>query len=96
MISPSSLFPAVHTVLRDLLPPSVYFRFNPLLSDSVALDDAKPERLQLLMDDAMRFIDKHGDEFQRAADSLKQEKTMAQKAQQWYKQHLRRHVSDWV
>ena len=86
---------AVHTILQDLLPSASYYRFNPLLSDAVALDDARPERLQLLVDDTLRFIDKNGDQFQRAADSMIRQKTATQKMQEWYSEQWRR-VSSWV
>lgn len=94
---PSPLFSctAVHTVLQDLLPPSSYYRFNPLLSDAVALDDARPERLQLLVDDTLRFIDKNGEQFERAADSMLRQKTASQKMQEWYTEQWRK-VNSWV
>ena len=66
-----------------------------MLSDTVALDDAKPERLQLLVEDTMRYIEKNGVELKRAADMLVQQKTMSQKAHEWYSEQRMR-VSRWV
>ena len=45
---------AVHTILKDLLPPSVYYRFNPDLCHEVTLDDASPERIRQLEENAER------------------------------------------
>ena len=86
---------AVHTVLQDLLPPSVYYRFNPVLSDPIAIDDARPAQLQLLVDDAMRYIDKNQEVFEQTIESLLRQKTLSQRAQEWYTAGQWRRVIDW-
>ena len=49
----------VHTVLHDLLPPKVYYRFNPYLSEIHGLDETDPLRWQRMLDDVDMYIRKN-------------------------------------
>eukprot|EP00744_Colponema_vietnamica_P010155 GILI01014383.1.p1 GENE.GILI01014383.1~~GILI01014383.1.p1 ORF type:complete len:377 (+),score=23.46 GILI01014383.1:90-1133(+) len=46
----------VHSVLEDLLPNSIYWRFNPSLSQAVGLDESRPEKFVELQQVAQEFV----------------------------------------
>ncbi|XP_014678974.1 PREDICTED: calcium-independent phospholipase A2-gamma-like [Priapulus caudatus] len=66
----------VHSTLQDLLPPSVYFRFNPYMSDEIFLDEIRPEKLDQLQQDARMYVRKNDFKLQKAAFQLMQDKPM--------------------
>ena len=74
---------AVHTILKDLLPFTGYFRFNPELSVDVPMDESNPAKLDQMMDDAKRYVEAHKSELQQAAACLLEPKTPRQKVQEW-------------
>ncbi|CBZ53376.1 hypothetical protein NCLIV_031630 [Neospora caninum Liverpool] len=47
---------AVHDLLADLLPPSVYFRFNPDIGGNWSIDETRSEKLDVLKGLAERFF----------------------------------------
>ena len=57
----------VHTVLHDLLPPKVYYRFNPYLSELHGLDETDPVRWQRMLDDVEMYIRKNQSKMNEAA-----------------------------
>ena len=79
------MFPGVHTVLHDLLPGNVYFRFNPYLSDDFGLDEIRPHRVAAMMEDTKFYARKNTSKFQEAARALKLEKTHYHKAKDAFK-----------
>ena len=74
---------AVHTILKDLLPPSTYFRFNPELTDDIAIDESKPEKLEQLVQDANRYIRDNHELLRLAALTLTAKKRPQQRAEEW-------------
>ena len=46
----------VHTILHDLLPPKVYYRFNPYLSEIHSLDETDPARWESMLEDVDMYI----------------------------------------
>ncbi len=74
---------AVHTILKDVLPASVYFRFQPDLSEDILIDESNPERLEQLVRDAERYLRANPELVQQVAESLTAPKTSMQKAQDW-------------
>ena len=67
----------MHITLEDLLPSTVYFRFNPNLSIDAFLDESDPKALDQLKVDAKNYIDKYEWKYHKAADSLLQKKSSA-------------------
>ncbi len=76
-------FTAVHTILKDVLPASAYFRFQPDLSEDILIDESNPEKLEQLVRDAERYLRANQELVQRAVQSITAPKTSIQKAQDW-------------
>ena len=57
IIASSTSTEDVHTMLGDLLPPDQYYRFNPLLVDSFAIDEMDPALLKNLKKVAKEWVD---------------------------------------
>lgn len=77
----------VHTILSDLLPPSKYFRFNPLLSEPIAMDENRNEKLQLIMKETDLFISSQDKKFTSAVRKLVEHKTRLKSCQQWIRRY---------
>lgn len=75
----------VHTVLHDLLPSNVYFRFNPHLADEFSLDEIRPERVAAMMEDTQLYARKNSTKFEEVAAALNREKTAYHKAKDYVK-----------
>ena len=57
----------VHTILHDLLPPKVYYRFNPYLSEIHSLDETDPARWESMLEDVDMYIRKNHRNMSQAA-----------------------------
>ncbi|XP_051962265.1 calcium-independent phospholipase A2-gamma-like isoform X2 [Xyrauchen texanus] len=73
----------VHTLLDDLLSPNVYFRFNPMLSLNVTLDESRPGVLQQLQKDTQLYMDRNQPKLDRMCDVLMAERTAIWKTRDW-------------
>ncbi|XP_015115453.1 calcium-independent phospholipase A2-gamma isoform X2 [Diachasma alloeum] len=69
----------VHTMLNDLLPDHVYYRFNPYLTEMLPMQETRPEKLSQLEQDARMYIRKNEDKFHHAAIALNLKKPIPQK-----------------
>lgn len=70
----------VHTMLSDLLPENVYFRFNPYLTEMIAMSEIDPIKLEQLERDAIMYLRRNDDKFQMAAKVLLEKRQITQKA----------------
>jgi len=73
----------VHTVLHDLLPPKVYYRFNPYLSEVHGLDETDPLRWSHMLDDVDMYIRKNQFKIDQAATTLNKPCTYYQLLHNW-------------
>ncbi|KAB5565803.1 hypothetical protein PHYPO_G00245700 [Pangasianodon hypophthalmus] len=73
----------VHTMLDALLPPNTYFRFNPYMSEDVALDESRSEKLNQLLAEGVRYLERNEEKLKLAVRMLTQEKSSAQRLLEW-------------
>lgn len=83
-IKNSHFFLGVHTTLSDLLPESVYFRFNPYLTEMLDIAEIDPKKLEQLERDAVMYLRRNEDKFHEAASALCQKKKFAHKLVDWF------------
>lgn len=74
----------VHTMLSDLLPPNVYYRFNPYLTEMLNMAEIEPDKLEQLKRDALMYLRRNEDKFQDAAKTLSITKPPTQKVVDWF------------
>lgn len=70
-------------MLDGLLPAGTYFRFNPYLSEDVALDESRLEKLDLLQAEAQRYLGRNEDKMRRAAAILTRDKGSVRRLADW-------------
>ncbi|XP_061663278.1 calcium-independent phospholipase A2-gamma [Syngnathoides biaculeatus] len=75
----------VHTMLDALLPPDAYFRFNPYLSEDVPLNESRVDKLNFLMGEGERYLERNDAKLRKAAGVLSQEKGAIQRLAEWAK-----------
>ncbi|XP_061817427.1 calcium-independent phospholipase A2-gamma isoform X2 [Nerophis lumbriciformis] len=75
----------VHTMLDALLPPDTYFRFNPYMSEDVPLNESRVDKLNFLMGEGERYLERNDAKLRKAASVLAQEKGGIQKLAEWAK-----------
>ncbi|KAK9880476.1 hypothetical protein WA026_011719 [Henosepilachna vigintioctopunctata] len=69
----------VHSMLSDLLPPKTYYRFNPYLTEMLAISEISPEKMTQLKRDALMYLRRNEEKFQEAANSLNTKRSSMQK-----------------
>ena len=79
-------FLGVHTLLHDLLPPKVYYRFNPYLSEVHGLDETDPIRWKRMLDDVDMYVRKNQLKMADAASTLNASRTTYQNVLNWIDQ----------
>uniref|UniRef100_A0A8C5N776 PNPLA domain-containing protein n=1 Tax=Gouania willdenowi TaxID=441366 RepID=A0A8C5N776_GOUWI len=75
----------VHTMLDALLPPDTYFRFNPLMSEDVPMNESRREKLNFLISEGERYLELNEVKLKKAASVLGQEKGAIQRLAEWAK-----------
>lgn len=73
----------MHTILKDVYSPAVYFRFQPDLTEDISIDESKPEKLNLLCNDAEHYISSNQDMLKQAVASLTAQKDRKLKMLLW-------------
>jgi len=80
---------AIDTVLSDILPKNVYFRWNPNMSADIPMDEGRIEMLEQIQFDARRHLEKVDDSLKTCARSLLQSKTVVDRSMDkfraWYR-----------
>lgn len=75
----------VHKTLDALLPPDSYYRFNPIMSEDIPLDENRKEKLSQLLLDGQNYLERNEEKLKKAAKVLKQERTTFQRICDWTK-----------
>ncbi|XP_028849283.1 calcium-independent phospholipase A2-gamma-like [Denticeps clupeoides] len=83
LISSATDTQGVHTLLHDLLPPNVYFRFNPTMSADVSLDESRSGALEQLKADAQMYLERNKVKMDHLCTALSSERTAVDKAKDW-------------
>ncbi|XP_030588972.1 calcium-independent phospholipase A2-gamma-like isoform X2 [Archocentrus centrarchus] len=73
----------VHTLLDDLLAPDVYFRFNPMLSTDVSLDENRPQALDQLQRDTQNYLERNRLKLARLCLVLSAERSAVRRTKDW-------------
>ncbi|XP_025989517.1 calcium-independent phospholipase A2-gamma isoform X1 [Solenopsis invicta] len=74
---------AVHTMLNDLLPDHIYFRFNPYLTEMLSMVEIRPEKISLMEQDARMYVRRNEEKFEKAATALLEKRQIQQKVIDW-------------
>ena len=77
------IFTDVHTVLNDLLPADIYYRFNPYMSEEFLLNEIQEEKLQQMQFDTQLYLRRNASKVNKAGQQLKLTRTTRQKAYDW-------------
>lgn len=86
----------VHTLLDDLLAENVYFRFNPMLSSEVALDDSRSKALDELKSDTLRYLDRNRQKVERLCKVLEAERPVLSRGTDWISERAWELKHRWV
>ncbi|KAF0035722.1 hypothetical protein F2P81_011034 [Scophthalmus maximus] len=73
----------VHTLLDDLLASDVYFRFNPMLSAVVSLDESRPGALNQLRRDTHSYLERNRPKLARLCLVLGAERSAVSRSKDW-------------
>ncbi|XP_068561307.1 calcium-independent phospholipase A2-gamma-like [Cebidichthys violaceus] len=83
LISSATDTEGVHTLLDELLAPDVYFRFNPMLSSLVSLDESRPQALDQLQRDNQNYLERNRLKLARLCLVLGAERSAASRTKDW-------------
>ncbi|KAK9880477.1 hypothetical protein WA026_011720 [Henosepilachna vigintioctopunctata] len=73
----------VHTMLNDLLPDHIYYRFNPYLMEMVSMVEIEEKKIEQLKRDALMYLRRNEDKFHAAAKALSESKNYMQRSSDW-------------
>ena len=74
--------------LKDLLPPSTYYRFNPYVFEDRQLDEIRPDKIHQMQQDAKMYAEKNEGKLMKAVEQMKLSRLPHQKAQDYIKHQL--------
>ncbi|XP_048873252.1 calcium-independent phospholipase A2-gamma-like isoform X2 [Brienomyrus brachyistius] len=83
LISSATDTEGVHMLLEDLLSDNVYFRFNPMLSAEVSLDESRPKSLEQLRVDTQLYLERNQHKMERLHCILGAERSALQHTRDW-------------
>ncbi|XP_028308412.1 calcium-independent phospholipase A2-gamma-like [Gouania willdenowi] len=83
LISSATDTEGVHTLLDDLLAPDVYFRFNPMLSAVVSLDENRPGAMKQLHTDTQNYLERNQPKLARLCLVLGAERSTVSRTKDW-------------
>lgn len=86
----------VHTLLDDLLAPDVYFRFNPMLSSEVSLDESRPGALDQLERDTQIYLERNRPKLARLCLVLGAERSAVSRTSDWISGRVWEMKQGWV
>lgn len=78
----------VHTMLLDLLPAKLYYRFNPYMSEEFNLDENRPFKWKAMQFDAAMYMRRNDNKFKLVAKQLLRPKTPSQIIENYIKEKL--------
>jgi hypothetical protein len=73
----------VHSCLKDTLPNNVYYRFNPLMSDNIRLDEADAQTLRKLQDETVYYLNRNRGRLGRLAVALRERSAIQLPFMRW-------------
>ncbi|KAE8292984.1 Calcium-independent phospholipase A2-gamma [Larimichthys crocea] len=96
LISSATDTEGVHTLLDDLLAPDVYFRFNPMLSALVSLDESRPQALDQLHRDTQNYLERNRPKLARLCLVLGAERSAVSRTKDWMSERAWEMKQRWV
>ncbi|XP_070825117.1 calcium-independent phospholipase A2-gamma-like [Chaetodon trifascialis] len=96
LISSATDTEGVHTLLDDLLAPDVYFRFNPMLSAVVSLDESRPRALDQLQRDTQNYLERNRPKLARLCLVLGAERSAVSRTKDWMSERAWEMKQRWV
>uniref|UniRef100_UPI003AAFD3B2 calcium-independent phospholipase A2-gamma-like n=1 Tax=Centroberyx gerrardi TaxID=166262 RepID=UPI003AAFD3B2 len=96
LISSATDTEGVHTLLDDLLARDVYFRFNPMLSAEVSLDESRPGALDQLHRDTQIYLERNRPKLARLCLALGAERSPVSRTKDWISERAWEMKQRWV
>ncbi|CCD74151.1 PNPLA domain-containing protein [Caenorhabditis elegans] len=78
----------VHMNVHDMLPESVYYRFNPYMTYAYGLDEIDQERLEQMASDAEFYVRRNSNKLEAAAERLLLQPNLQQRAHRCAKEWM--------
>jgi calcium-independent phospholipase A2-gamma len=75
---------SIHYTLQELLPKEVYFRFNPYVSEVVSLDEASPEKLDIIQAETRDYLQRNYERITCVGEALTKQKGITKKVTDWW------------
>lgn len=79
-----------------MLAPDVYFRFNPMLSAEVSLDESSIRAMEQLQADTQLYLDRNKPKMARLCKVLGQERTALSHTKDWVSERAWEMQQSWV